>query len=70
MEAFKKEFLGMIPNIKFWFVQDTFQEKLKEDIPKIKQSPNVFVVTNKTSNIFEMPEQQQKTSPWKRNKNI
>ena len=60
MEAFEKEFLDMIPNIKFGSVQDTFQKKLKEDIPKIKQSPNVFVFADKTSNIYEMPEQQHK----------
>ena len=59
MEAFEKEFLDMIPNIKFRSVKDTFQKKLKEDIPKIKQSPNVFVFVNK-SNIYEMPEQQHK----------
>ena len=60
MEAFEKEFLDMIPNIKFRSVKDTFHKKLKEDIPKIKQSPNVFVFANKTSNIYEMPEQQHK----------
>ena len=50
----------MIPNIKFGSVQDTFQKKLKEDIPKIKQSPNVFVFADKASNIYEMCEQQHK----------
>ena len=60
MEAFEKEFLDMIPNIKFRSVKDTFQKKLEEDIPKMKQSPNVFVFADKTSNIFEMPEQQHK----------
>ena len=60
MEAFEKEFLDMIPNIKFRSVKDTFQKKLKEDIPKIKRSPNVFVFADKTSNIYEMPEQRHK----------
>ena len=50
----------MIPNIKFRFVKDTFQNKLKGDIPKKKQSPNVFLFADKTSNIYEMPEQQHK----------
>ena len=45
METFEKEFLEMISNIKFRSVKDTFQKKLKEDIQKIKQSPNVFVFT-------------------------
>ena len=60
MEAFEKEFLDMIPNIKFRSVKDTFQKKLKEDIPKIKQSPNVFVFADKTSNIYKMPEEHHK----------
>ena len=60
MEAFEKELLDIIPNIKFRSVIDAFQKKLKEDIPKIKQSPNVFVFADKTGNIYEMPEQQHK----------
>ena len=60
MEAFEKEFLDIIPKIKFRSVINTFQKKLKEDIPKIKQSPNVFAFADKTSNIYEMSEQQHK----------
>ena len=63
MEAFEKELLDIIPNIKFRSVIDTFQKKLKEDIPKIKQSPNVFVFADKTGNIYEMLEQQHKKLP-------
>ena len=58
MEAFEKELLGIIPNIEFRSVKDALQKKLKGDIPKIKQSPTVFVFANKTSNIYELPEQQ------------
>ena len=60
MEAFKKEFLDIIANIKFRSVKDKFQKKLKKDIPKIKQSPNVFAFANKTSNTYDMPERQHK----------
>ena len=31
-----------------------------ENIPKIKQSPNVFVFAENSSNIYEFPEQQHK----------
>ena len=34
METFEKEFIEMIPNIKFRSVKDTFQKKLKEEIQK------------------------------------
>ena len=60
MEAFEKELLDIIPNIKFRSVKDAFQKKLKEDIPNIKQPPNVFIFSDKSSNIYEMPEQQHK----------
>ena len=59
-EAFEKELLGIIPSIKFRPAKYAFQKKLKEDISKIKQSPKVFVFVDKTSNIYEMPEQQHK----------
>ena len=60
MEAFEKKLLDIIPNIKFRSLKDAFQKKLKDDITKIKQSPNIFVFADKTSNIYEMPEQQHK----------
>ena len=50
----------MIPNIKFRFVKDAFQKKLKGDIPKIKQLSNAFLFADKRSNIYEMPEEQYK----------
>ena len=58
IQTFEKEFSENIPSIKFRFIKDTFQKNVKEDIPKIKQSPNVFVFAEKTSNIYEMSEQQ------------
>ena len=36
-EAFEKEFIDMIPNIKSRSLKDTFQKKSKEDIPKMRQ---------------------------------
>ena len=60
MEAFEKEFLDMILNIKFRSVKETFQKKLKKHIPKRKQSPNAFFFVDKTSNIYEIPKQQHK----------
>ena len=53
MEAFEKEFLDMIPSIKFRSVRDKFWKKLKEFISKIKQSPNIFVFADKTNNVYE-----------------
>ena len=50
----------MIPNMKFRSVKDIFKRKLKEFIPKIMRSSNIFFYADKTNNIYEMPEQQHK----------
>ena len=62
MEAIEEEFLDMKPNIKFRSVKYTFQKKLKEDITKIKQTPNVFFFADKASNIYECLNTNIKTS--------
>ena len=36
-------------------MKDDFQTKMKNDISKIKSSANVFVSTDKTTNLYEMP---------------
>ena len=36
-------------------MKDDFQTKMKNDISKIKSSPNVFVSADKTTNLYEMP---------------
>ena len=43
MIASEKDFLDIMPNIKFRSVKDKFQKKLKEDIQKIKNLQNIFV---------------------------
>ena len=63
MRAYGSNRKGIIwhnTKIKFRSVKDAFQKKLKEDIPNIKQPPNVFIFSDKSSNIYEMPEQQHK----------
>ena len=44
----------MIKSFKFRNVQDDFQPKMKHDISKIKSSPNVFVLADKTTNLYEV----------------
>ena len=44
----------MVTSLKFRHVKDSSQCELREDIRKIKSSPNAFVFTNKTNNIYEM----------------
>ena len=45
----------MVKSLKFRHVKDYFQRELNEDIfCKIKSSPNAFVFTDKTNNVYEM----------------
>ena len=50
----------MIKSLKFRNVQDNFQSKMKHDISKIKSSPNVFVFADKTTNLYEVPPNENK----------
>ena len=44
----------MIKNIEFRKITDAFQPKLQEDINFVKQSKNVFISTDKSTNIYTM----------------
>ena len=44
----------MIKNIEFRKITDVFQPKLQEDIKVVKQSKNVFISTDKSTNIYTM----------------
>ena len=48
LESFEKDLLDMIKSIQFRNVEHNFQTKMKNDISKIKSSPNVFVSVGKT----------------------
>ena len=44
----------MIKNIEFRKITDVFPPKLQEDIKVVKQSKNVFISTDKSTNIYTM----------------
>ena len=54
LENFEKDFLEIVKNIKFRTIKDNFQEKLKRDIKAIRESPDVFIFVDKTSNIYKL----------------
>ena len=55
LQSFEKDLLDIIKSIQFRNVKDDFQTKMKNDISKIKSSPNVFVSADKITNLYEMP---------------
>ena len=44
----------MVRNIEFRKARNDFQDKLKEDIDKIRSSKNLFVFADKSTNLYEM----------------
>ena len=53
--AFEKEFFGLARQIEFWHRSTPFQQQLKKDTKRIKNSKNVIVASDKTANHYELP---------------
>lgn len=54
LESFETDLFDIIKTLKFRHTNNKFQNKLKKDIRKINESPNVLVFADKTSNIYEL----------------
>ena len=54
LEAFKKDLLDIIKSIKIRNINNKFQNLMKADITKVKTLPNVFIPTDKTTNMYEL----------------
>ena len=54
MKNFENKLLLMIKNIEFKNVKNEFQERLKEGINEIKVSDKIFLVPDKSKNIYKM----------------
>ena len=55
---FENDSVELIRNIKFGTIRNTFQEKLKEDIKLMKDSPKTMTFADKTSNMFRLTKEQ------------
>ena len=54
LSAFKSDLVMMIKNIEFRKITDVFQSKLRKDIKIAKRSKNLFISTDKSTNIYTM----------------
>ena len=54
LDKFEADLLDMVHNIKFRKVNKKFQNKLNEDISKIKKSTKAFNPADKTSNFYKL----------------
>ena len=55
---FEADLLDMVHNIKFRKVNKKFQNKLNEDISKMKKSTKAFIPADKTSNFYKLDKTQ------------
>ena len=58
MEKFEEDLLDMVQNIKFRRVDGLFQNTLKEDIKKIRNSDKAFIFAYKTTNLYKVDKTQ------------
>ena len=54
LEAFEKDLFNMANSLKFRWVRNDFQQKLKEDIAQIKSCNDVFIFADKTDNLYKL----------------
>ena len=54
MKDFEDSLWNLVRNIEFRAVQNNFQDKMKQDIQSIKQSPKLVVPADKSSNLYKM----------------
>ena len=58
LEAFEKKLYNMVNSLKHRRSTDDFQKKMKQDISSVNSSPDVFLFSSKSNNIYkESPEQ-------------
>ena len=54
LQPFENDLFEMVKNIKFRNARSEFQAKLRKDVRHIDGSKNLFVLSDKTSNIYEV----------------
>ena len=54
LNAFEKDLYDMVKNVKFTKFYDRFINELNEEVKSIKRSPNLIIPADKTSNYYEI----------------
>ena len=61
LDNFGEDLMNVINKLEVKKINDKFQRKLKEDIKKVRESPNMLVFADKSTNVYELkPEDHQK----------
>ena len=63
MMDFENELCGIISSNKFSIHRDSFQKMLSKDVKKVQNSKNIFILGDKTTNVYEVdPNDYKKTT--------
>ena len=54
MDKFEAEMIGMVKEIKFRKMRNNIQEKMYEDMRRIKESDSIFVKSEKSGDLYEI----------------
>ena len=54
MDKFEAEMIGMVKEIKFRKMRNNIQQKMYEDMRRIKESDGIFVKSDKSGNFYEI----------------
>ena len=65
MDKFEAEMIGMLIEIKFWKMRNNIQQKMYEDMRRIKESDGIFVKSDKSGNLYQMEKGKYKQMMYK-----
>ena len=65
MDKFQAEMIGMVKEIKFWKMRNNIQQKMYEDMRRIKESESIFVKSDKSGNLYEIEKGEHKQMMFK-----
>ena len=60
LDNLESDLLNLAKNVKFRPTHNEFQNTLKADVARVRESPNILVFADKTSNIYELTPDQHK----------
>ena len=66
MDKFEAEMIGMVKEIKLRKMRKNIQQKMYEDMRRIKESDGIFVKSDKSSNLYEMEKGKYKQMMFKK----
>ena len=51
--AFEDDLVKLVRNVTFKPISNNFQDQMKADVDSIKRSKNIYILADKTNNLYE-----------------